>query len=132
MLPGPQSLLPPVLLSASADPSQPVLLLQLFFQLCLHNAHGRHRRTQEGKEIGNKVAVLEIEHLGPAPGSRLGREAHGLMDQGLALPGDALMRGGEFQMVGLAGAGDAAPGQECPPQEGRLAAVLLRMGKRSE
>ena len=33
VLPGQQSLLPPVLLSASADPSQPVLLLQLFFQL---------------------------------------------------------------------------------------------------
>ena len=48
---------------------------EILLQLCAHDGHGRHRRADEGQEILNVLALLEVGDVAAAPGDALGGEA---------------------------------------------------------
>ena len=57
------------------------LVVQFFFQSCLHNSHGGNGCAKIGKQVGNLLALLQVKHMVAAPGRKLGIKSQHLIHE---------------------------------------------------
>ena len=101
---------------------------QILLQLGVHHLHGGQGGAHGGEKVLDGLALLEVDDRIALPPGVLGGEVL-LPHKGQHLPADAVVGGGQLQVVPLSRVGHRPPGQKGPPQEGGPAAVLLQHGE---
>ena len=101
---------------------------EVLFQLGGHDGDGGGGGPDEGEEVGDLVALLEVGDAASVAGDVFGGEA-ALAEKGFQFAAGLEVGAGEFQVVALGGLGHAASGEEAAAEEGGAAAGFLHHGE---